>query len=173
VVAEALSITNMKLPSLLLLLHAGAGVLQAQTVPSLTVPGQGKIRSHGDLFDRFDANADGFVAREEILAKGVQPPAVPSATPPPELVKLADSILSLDIDGDKKVSKKEWQLDVLRFDRLDINADGTVVVEELVKVSGKKESGEGLFKHFDANTDGKVSKEEWKAAMLQMLQQKR
>jgi len=74
----------------------------------------------------------------------------------------------LDKNKDKKISKDEFpsQFPAQVFDRLDANHDGFIDEEEFNAMRrgmamGGPRTGESLTKLLDANTDGKVSREEF------------
>lgn len=84
------------------------------------------------MFDRADANNDGFVSRDEARAQRA-----------------------------------------LAFDRMDANKDGFLVASELPRRSGPRarggpqRGGGDIFARFDANNDGRVSREEFTAGNMQ------
>jgi Ca2+-binding EF-hand superfamily protein len=113
------------------------------------------------IFTRLDANKDGFVTRDEVSqllsaaqqaggppAAAPKPaePAKPTETPKPKSAgaprpkgaavakaQVAKRILSMDKDGDGKISKAEFQGRPERFERLDANKDGFLTKDELPK----------------------------------------
>ncbi len=81
-----------------------------------------------------------------------------------------------DANGDGKVTREEFQGPARMFDRLDGDGDGTVTEDEVKKTAagmrgrgrgaergGRGQSSGRMLKRFDANSDGKVDKDEWGA----------
>ena len=120
-----------------------------------------------DSFDRVDANHDGSVDESEW-----------NAAPPPrgftrDRGPFAGQLLkALDADGDGNVSQSEFGQAAAFFDKLDQDKDGSLTAEELggfPRALGNDEArpprnGPGFLPNFanlDANSDKKVSRDEW------------
>jgi len=106
------------------------------------------------LFQRLDADKDGFVSREEV-AKLIGPtagkPAAESPGAKPEPAKGAvpagarpifQRLMAMDKDGDGKISKEEFQGRPQLFERLDANKDGFISKDEIAKARPQKKDAE-------------------------------
>jgi Ca2+-binding EF-hand superfamily protein len=75
------------------------------------------------MFDRLDANHDGYLTRDEIRYKAQQNL---------QEKRRGESRLSqMDTNGDGSISRDEWQGPSAVFDRLDSNHDGSITQEEI------------------------------------------
>ncbi len=120
-----------------------------------------------EAFDHVDANHDGSVDESEWNA--APPPVGFHADGGP----LAGHLMkALDADGDGNVSQSEFGQATGFFDRLDQDKDGSLTAEELGRLPraiGNDEArpprnGPGFLPNFaslDANSDKKVSRDEW------------
>jgi Ca2+-binding EF-hand superfamily protein len=109
---------------------AGAGL--RQRFGAMDTDGDGKLsraefRGPAPLFDRLDADKDGFVSREEV-ARGLPGPATPARPAPGQL---GPRFKAMDKDGDGKVSRDEFTGRPAMFRRLDADNDGFITAEEV------------------------------------------
>jgi Ca2+-binding EF-hand superfamily protein len=108
------------------------------------------------LFVRVDTDKDGFITKEEVAKAPTRPNAAPASAKPKATAaepskKEAPAnggggkrIKAMDKDGDGKVSRAEFTGPPRMFDRLDLNHDGVLGVDDLLnrrapgKVQAKK-----------------------------------
>jgi Ca2+-binding EF-hand superfamily protein len=124
---------------------------------------------------RIDANGDGAIDKSELeaMATKMKKPGGPEGLGGrPITPAMIEQLKSLDVDGDGKIPLADLPEMAQRFaKRLDKDGDGSLTVAELEALpTGRPESGLGnldltagpdaLFKNFDGNNDGKLSKEE-------------
>jgi len=133
---------------------------------------------------RADANSDGAVTKEELaeslkrLAGGMRGQGGGRGMPEPEQV-----LKRLDANGDGKLTKDELPEPMAeRMMQADANGDGAITKEELVEArkrfagGGRGQGGgrgmpdpEQMFKRFDKNSDGKLSKDELPPQLAERL----
>jgi Ca2+-binding EF-hand superfamily protein len=75
------------------------------------------ISKYTERFDRLDVNKDGYLDKDEAVAK----------------MKKKGLIKRMDKDNDLKVSKEEFQGSDERFNRLDADKDGYITKGETIK----------------------------------------
>jgi hypothetical protein len=118
--------------------------------------GEGRMGER--MFDRFDADEDGFISAAEATA-----PADRRFT-------------AFDADKDGKVTKAEIEAEILKrqaeridrmMTRLDTDKDGAISKEEAQAPFAKR------FADADADKDGKVSKREARRAMMEWREERR
>jgi hypothetical protein len=100
---------------------------RGQRIKSLDADGDGRIarserkRKPDEVFDRLDANSDGFLSVEELKAKarrrGVR--------------QKGRRLAALDKNNDGIISRDEWTGPASRFDRLDLDKNGSLSAEEI------------------------------------------
>jgi Ca2+-binding EF-hand superfamily protein len=119
---------------------------------------RGEGRMGERMFDRFDADEDGFISAAE-------------ATGPADR-----RFTAFDADKDGKVTKAEIEAEILKrqaeridrmISRLDTDKDGAVSKEEAQAPFTKR------FADADADKDGKVSKREARRAMMEWREERR
>ncbi len=109
------------------------------------------------MFERVDANKDGFLEAAEVkalVASASKPPS-PAAVPSQPGAR----IMAMDKNGDGKVSRAEYTGAAALFDRLDANGDSFLDKEEAAE--GPKVMLE-LLRSMDSNGDGKLSRDEFR-----------
>ena len=130
------------------------------------------------LFDRWDADKDGFLTLDEMRAGRKAPrkttEVVPERKPEKEQKggkspkQHGDALFQkLDANGDGKITKDELpERGAQKLSRLDRNKDGIIDRKEFDAMSRRRGGGGGdwgkRLKAMDANKDGSVSKDEWK-----------
>ncbi|HEY2157669.1 MAG TPA: EF-hand domain-containing protein [Isosphaeraceae bacterium] len=108
------------------------------------------------MFDRVDANKDGYLEAAEVkalVASATKQAAAPGAPQP------GARIMTMDKNGDGKVSREEYSGPPALFDRLDSNSDGFLVRDEAAE--GPRVML-GLLRGMDTNGDGKLSRDEFR-----------
>jgi Ca2+-binding EF-hand superfamily protein len=87
----------------------------------------------------------------------------PQATTGRRSPKRDGAMKRMDTNNDGKISRDEWRRKSQAFDKLDSDNDGFLTREELsaAAVRTRKTRKRGL-KQMDANSDSKISRDEWK-----------
>jgi Ca2+-binding EF-hand superfamily protein len=104
-----------------------------QRVLAMDKNGDGKVSKdeftgQPGVFDRLDANKDGFVTPQE----AAQPARPGAGGPPPARPGLmGPGLRAMDKNNDGKISKDEFTGPAPLFDRLDRNSDGFISTDEL------------------------------------------
>jgi Ca2+-binding EF-hand superfamily protein len=88
-----------------------------------------------------------------------QPPNAPAALGKRNRQKAQKPLKKMDTNGDQKIERSEWQGQAENFDVLDADKDGFLTRREFGQAL--KDRGQQALKHFDANSDGKIAREEW------------
>jgi Ca2+-binding EF-hand superfamily protein len=164
--------------------QADAAAKAKSTLKKLDADGDGKISKDefigsASIFERWDADKDGFVTEAELAAglAAPKPKAQPQRDDRPgrgpadaeRLRRQVDGVLQrLDKDKDGKLTGEEipkrgdWM-------RMDANADGAIDADELAAGfrarGGGRPRGPDLAQRLlamDTDKDGRISKEEWK-----------
>ena len=65
----------------------------------------------------------------------------------------------MDANADGKIARDEWTGKPEGFDKLDADKDGFLTAAEIREVT--RDKGADMFKQFDANSDGKIARDEW------------
>ncbi len=109
------------------------------------------------MFERVDANKDGFLVADEVKAlvgsaskQGMSTPTGPQP---------GARIMAMDRNGDGKVSREEFSGAPALFDRLDANGDGFLARDEAAEAPGIVRE---LLRGMDSNGDGKLSRDEFR-----------
>jgi Ca2+-binding EF-hand superfamily protein len=84
----------------------------------------------------------------------------PQTTPGRRSGKRDGAMKRMDTNNDGKISRDEWRRKAEAFDKLDSDNDGFLTREELTAAVGRARR-KGL-KQMDANSDSKISRDEWK-----------
>jgi Ca2+-binding EF-hand superfamily protein len=98
------------------------------------------------LFERLDANSDGFVTMQEVARmyrEGANPPAGRGA--------MGDRLRAMDKNNDGKVSKDEFAGPAQLFERLDANSDGFISSDEFPQNRPGAGKAQGKRQRPDAN----------------------
>ncbi|MCI0663431.1 MAG: EF-hand domain-containing protein [Acidobacteria bacterium] len=84
----------------------------------------------------------------------------PQTTPGRRPQRRDGALKRLDTNNDSKISRDEWQRKPQAFDKLDSDNDGFLTREELSAAVGRaRQRG---IQHMDANSDSRISRDEWK-----------
>ena len=65
----------------------------------------------------------------------------------------------MDANADGKVARDEWKGKPEGFDKFDADKDSFLTAVEIRDVT--RDKGADMFKQFDANSDGKIARDEW------------
>jgi Ca2+-binding EF-hand superfamily protein len=65
----------------------------------------------------------------------------------------------MDANSDGKIARDEWKGKAQGFDTLDADKDGFLTAAEIGSVA--RDKGAKMFQQFDANSDGKIARDEW------------
>jgi Ca2+-binding EF-hand superfamily protein len=84
----------------------------------------------------------------------------PQTTPGRRSAKRDGAMKRMDTNNDGKISRDEWRRKAEAFDKLDSDNDGFLTREELSAAVGRARR-RGL-KQMDANSDSRISRDEWK-----------
>ena len=108
------------------------------------------------LFGRFDANQDGFVSKDEVTPKGSDK-EMPTGSRADRFFGKFDKNRDGKVDATEVPSSK-W------IETMDRNGDGVLTRDEVDQGMDQKRSEDslGFIERFDADRDGKVSREEFK-----------
>ena len=152
-------------------------------IRKLDADGDGKMSKREfigseSIFDRWDADDDGFVTEAELTAAMKAPKPRPPQPEPDNKARQADpartrrqveaTMKRLDKNGDGKISGDEFPArGGAGWKRMDRNGDGVVDTAELTAAFEARARGRGgdigkRILGMDANKDGVVSREEWK-----------
>jgi Ca2+-binding EF-hand superfamily protein len=158
---------------LILLIRNGAPAGPASNLGMFAVDPMGRFKAldkNGDgkvsreeftgrpaMFERVDANKDGYLEAAEVKALVASAPKQAAAAPGPG--QPGARIMAMDRNGDGKVSREEFAGAPAFFDRLDSNGDGFLVKDEAA--AGPK-VGLELLRGMDSNGDGKLSRDEFR-----------
>ncbi|NOT61701.1 MAG: hypothetical protein HOP19_15915 [Acidobacteria bacterium] len=105
------------------------------------------------------------------LSAFAQTPATPPATsgPDPQTPVAAAGksrkgqrgkfMQKMDANADGKIAREEWKGKTQGFDTLDADKDGFLTAAEIGSVV--RDKGAKMFQQFDANSDGKIARDEW------------
>ena len=102
-----------------------------------------------------------------VLAQTPTPPPTSGQGPQPPVAaarkggkgQRAKFMQKMDANADGKVARDEWKGKPEGFDKLDADKDGFLTQSELGDVL--RDKGADMFKKFDANSDGKIARDEW------------
>ncbi len=156
---------------------------------SMDKNGDGKVSKDeyagpAPFFDRLDENKDGVVTKEEIARFQAELPGVPAGNSIPKPVvapnasSLPERFKAMDRDKDGRISREEFRGRAPLFNRLDVDKNGVLTIDELPKtVGGSAELSANpaprlrRLMAMDKNSDGKVSREEFQgpAALFKQL----
>lgn len=137
------------------------------------------------MFDKLDANNDGFLSNDELRA-GMQDVAGIFHLDEPDVQNM---MKACDVNGDGKIDYTEFvaaamQKDILlsnqniraAFNMLDLDGNGSISKEELKQVFGAEGHDEAVWddimKEVDENEDSEISFEEFDAVMKSVLRQR-
>ncbi|MEM8884369.1 MAG: EF-hand domain-containing protein [Planctomycetota bacterium] len=109
-----------------------------------------------DMFDRFDANGDGFITTDEVMPKGDREMRVPNGNRGDALMRRFDK------NGDGQIDAAEMG-DGRRLAQMDRDGDGVITRAEIDQAMDRREREESIdfVARFDRDADGKVSREEF------------
>ena len=130
-------------------LIAGCSANAQQTTATQAEPAKPRAER---MFNRFDANADGQITRDEVKAKAAQRFA--------RMDTNADGTVTRD---ERKAFRKARRMErqERRFARMDANGDGAVSLAEMRDVAARR--ADRRFARLDTNADGALSLAELQA----------
>ena len=85
--------------------------------------------------------------------------APPTTAPPHSQGHRMKALKKMDANADGKIARDEWRGQAEGFDQLDADKDGFLTRAEFGQ--RVKDRGAHALKHFDANADGKIARDEW------------
>ncbi|WP_374377832.1 EF-hand domain-containing protein [Dongia sp.] len=120
-----------------------------------------------ERFKAIDADGDGFITEAEMTAFHDSMRAKRDAKPG----DMGEKFLKrFDKNSDGKVTADEWpKAGKLKFEKADANGDGSVTAEELSALRPAHDDGKPGITRVDTDKDGKISLAEWNAKGDQMF----
>ena len=88
-----------------------------------------------------------------------QDPQPPAAAPAQGKRNRMKSLQKMDANADGKIARDEWKGQPQGFDTLDSDQDGFLTSVEFRQAA--RDKGAKMFNQFDANSDGKIARDEW------------
>jgi Ca2+-binding EF-hand superfamily protein len=106
---------------------------------------------HPGNFRALDRDGDNLLSRDEFVRRAGGGP----------VIALPDEFAYLDLDADGNLSRGEWYGRDVPFDRIDRNDDGRITPDEF-RVQPTADNSQDRFYGLDSNSDGVLSRREWR-----------
>lgn len=115
---------------------------------------QSEYGGHPGNFRALDRDSDNRLSRDEFVRRG-------GGVGGGSVVALPDEFANLDLNADGNLNRAEWYGREVPFDRADRNDDGRITRDEFASQPTADNSQERFY-GLDSNSDGVLSRREWR-----------